>query len=399
MRIGILTLHDSVNYGAVLQAYALRSYLTECGHEAVVIDRRRNPDLTLRAPPVRTCPFRLLGLFPCEAYDGMREAGVRVARTEEFLSGKVGMTPFRFCDWRDAPADLGVDLLIVGSDQVWNANNLDPADYLLRNVPGNVPGVAYAASIGMSAFPSDRVAEFRAGFARFRAIGVREGEAAEMVRALGFAAEHVVDPVLLAGRAPWDNLQAEARSEKGRVLAYFLAENLDSSATSLARFAKSRSARVDLFVDWFTRKTPHGVSRWLKNRRHATRLSRMGIDLHLDAGPVEFVRSIAASEVVVSNSYHALMFALLFGKEIRIVLPTHPVRRKMNARLREFEDLVTGAPLVLPDLAAALSSLESGERLSVRTDELSARITASRDWLSQVLNDIIRGNGRISGQD
>ena len=386
MRIGILTLHDSVNYGAVLQAYALRTYLTALGHEAVVIDRRRNPDLTLRAPPVRIRPFRLLGLFPCEAYDGMREAGVRVARTEEFLSCKVGMTPFRFCDWRDAPADLGVDLVIVGSDQVWNSNNLDPADYLLRNVPGNVPGVAYAASIGMSAFPSDRVAEFRAGFARFRAIGVRESEAAEMVRALGFVAEHVVDPVLLAGMAPWENQLADVRPETGRVVAYFLAENLDSAATALARFAKSRSARVDLFVDWFTRKTPHGVSRWLKNLCHATRLCRAGIDLRLDAGPVEFVRSIAAADMVISNSYHALMFALLFGKEIRIVLPTHPVRRKMNARLREFENLVSGAPLVMPDLGSALSSLASGERVSIRRDALVARINASRDWLVRTLD-------------
>lgn len=42
MRIGILTLHDSPNYGAVLQAYAMRAYLTGLGHEAFVIDRRRD---------------------------------------------------------------------------------------------------------------------------------------------------------------------------------------------------------------------------------------------------------------------------------------------------------------------------------------------------------------------
>ena len=386
MRIGILTLHDSVNYGAVLQAYALRSHLTALGHEAVVIDRRRNPDLRLRTPPVETQGFRLLGMFPCEAHDGMREAGVRIARTEDFLIRQIGMTPFRFCNWRDAPSELGVDLIVVGSDQVWNANNLDPADYLLRDVPGNLPGIAYAASIGMPDFPADRVEEFREGFSRFRAIGVREGEVAEMVRALGFAAEHVVDPVLLAGRTPWDGLLKDLASKPGRVFAYFLAESLNATAEPLSRFACRRSARVDLFVDWFVRKTPHGISRWLKNRRHEKRLSRAGVDLRLEAGPVEFVRSIAASEVVISNSYHALMFALLFGKEVRIVLPTHPVRRKMNARLREFEGLVTGAPLVMPDLASALSSLESGERVSVRTEALSARIAASRDWLVRALD-------------
>ena len=393
MRIGILTLHDSVNYGAVLQAYALRSHLTALGHEAVVIDRRRNPDLTLRTPPVRSRTFRLFGIFPCEAHDGLREAAARIARTEEFLLRDVGLTSFRFSDWRTAPEDLGLDLIVVGSDQVWNANNLDPADYLLRNVPDRIPGIAYAASIGMPGFPAERIGEFRAGFARFGAIGVREAEAAEMVRALGFAAEHVVDPVLLADRTAWDGLLAGANSGTDRVFAYFLAEDLDAVAAPLARFARHRQTRADLFVDWFARKTPSGVSRWLKNRRHAARLSRMGIDLHLDAGPVEFIRSIAASEVVISNSYHALMFALKFGKEVRIVLPTHPVRRKMNARLLEFENLVTGAPLVTSDLGAALSSLASGERVTVRTEALAARIADSREWLSQALGRIVGTKG------
>lgn len=385
MRIGILTLHDSVNYGAVLQAHALKSHLAALGHEAVVIDRRRNPDLTLRTPPFQPQEFRLFGTIPCEPYDGLRETAVRIARTEDFMCREVGLTAFRFSDWRDAPADLGLDLIVVGSDQVWNANNLDPSDYLLGKVPGNVPGIAYAASIGMPAFPADRAEEFREGFARFRAIGVREREAAEMVRALGFAAEHVVDPVLLADRTAWDGLLAGSRSGPRRVFAYFLSEDLDATAEALSRFARCRSARVDLFVDWFVRKTPRGVSRWLKNRRHAAKLSRGGIDLRLDAGPVEFVRAIAASEVVVSNSYHALMFALLFGKDVRIVLPTHPVRRKMNARLREFEALVEGAPLVMPDLASALASLDTGERMSVRAEALDARIAASRDWLVRAL--------------
>ena len=278
MRVGILTLHDSINYGAVLQAYALRSYLTVLGHEAIVIDRRRNADLTLRAPHVRPRAFRLFGVFPCEAHDGQREAGARIAKTEDFLRREVGLTPCRFSDWRDAPADLGMDLVVVGSDQVWNANNVDPVDYMLRYVPGALPGIAYAASIGMPSLPAERVDEFRSGFARFKSIGVREREAAEMVRALGFAAEHVVDPVLLAGRAVWNGLLAGADTASGRVFAYFLAEDLDAITVPLARFARRCSSRVDLFVDWFVRRTPHGVVRWLKNRRHAARLLDRGVD-------------------------------------------------------------------------------------------------------------------------
>ena len=38
MKIGIMTFHWAVNYGAVLQAYALQTYLRNLGHEAYMID-------------------------------------------------------------------------------------------------------------------------------------------------------------------------------------------------------------------------------------------------------------------------------------------------------------------------------------------------------------------------
>ena len=40
MKIGILTFHNALNYGAVLQCYALQHYLQEKGHDVEVIDYR-----------------------------------------------------------------------------------------------------------------------------------------------------------------------------------------------------------------------------------------------------------------------------------------------------------------------------------------------------------------------
>ena len=390
MRIGILTLHDSPNYGAVLQAYAMRAYLTGLGHTAFVIDRRR-ADAPLRTPPSMCDSVRLAGLFRADARNGAREYAVRCTRTLAFLRERVGMSPYHFHVWKDAPLDLGLDLVLVGSDQVWNANNLDPADYLLKGIPGNPPGIAYAASIGMPELPADKVGEFRAGFARFAAIGVREREAAETVRALGFVAEHVVDPVLLAGREVWGGLLAEDAARGGetpRTFAYFLAEDVEAMLPELADFAAKTGGRIDLFVDWYVRRAPHGIGGWMKNGNFWRKWRNRGIDFRLDAGPEEFVRSIVAAESVVSNSYHALMFSLVFGKEVRIVLPTHPVRRAMNARLREFEGTLTDGPLIADTLSSALASLAAGARVTVRTDALSKRADASRAWLSSALETI-----------
>ena len=389
MKIGILTLHDSPNYGAVLQAYAMRAWLTDRGHEAFVIDRRRDPgNAPLRTPPAERDFARLLGLFKVDARNGAREYARRCERTLAFERDRIGMSAYHFHDWADAPQDLGLDLIIVGSDQVWNANNLDPADYLLKGVPGNPPGIAYAASIGMPAFHADRLETFRTGFARFAAIGVREREAAEMVRSLGFAAEHVVDPVLLAGRDVWTPVLADGANRADatpRTFAYFLAEDFESMLPALADFAARTGRRVDLFVDWYVRRAPHGIGGWMRNGRFWKKWRDRGIDFRLDAGPEEFVRSIAAADAVVSNSYHALMFSIVFGKDVRIVRPTHPVRRQMDARMLEFESLLSSGKLVYDDLRSALGVREPSAPVVFRTEALQSRIAFSRSWLASAL--------------
>ena len=389
MKIGILTLHDSVNYGALAQAYALRSWLSGLGHDAVVVDRRRDPcGRDLRTPPRFRETCRAFGLFRADAHNGERESSVRVERSRAFLRNRVGLTPYSFREWGDAPDDLGIDAVVVGSDQVWNANSLDPSFYLLRGAPRQLPAVAYAASIGMTELPADRLDDYRAGFARLSAIGVRERSAARLVAGLGFDAQCVADPVLLAGKEPWRGMVDGAGGKGGRVFAYFLAEEFPGIMGELGRFASSRGTRVDFFVDWFTLGRARG---WREARRNAALLRgwrEAGLDLRVDAGPEEFARAIAASDAVVSNSYHALVFALVFGKEARIVLPTHPVRRAMNSRLEELaEDFVDG-PAVHPSLRSALASLSAGERCAIRGDRLGEYVARSREWLSDALRRI-----------
>lgn len=40
MKIGILTFHCAINYGAIMQSYGLQEYLKKLGHEAYLLDYR-----------------------------------------------------------------------------------------------------------------------------------------------------------------------------------------------------------------------------------------------------------------------------------------------------------------------------------------------------------------------
>ena len=120
MKIGILTFHSQLNYGGVLQCWALQTVLENIGHEVVVINRwlDDNDDLleygyNMFNPKqwIRFAIRSLLGL-------GDASLWLRVKRT--FLKKYIQCTPYHFVEWKDAPKDLGVDMLVVGSDQVWN---------------------------------------------------------------------------------------------------------------------------------------------------------------------------------------------------------------------------------------------------------------------------------------
>lgn len=391
MRIGILTLHDSPNYGALLQAYALRRHLESLGHRVSVIDRRRRPDgRALRGPMPGSGRFRPWGLLNLDAHDGAAEYGRRRRRTLRFQSERLGLTSFHFHEWRKAPADLGLDAIVVGSDQVWNPNNHDPADYLPGRIPIGVPTLSYAASVGTDRFPADREAAVCRGLAALRGIGVREQAAADLVGRLGLRAETVVDPVLLAGTEVWSDLLADRRADGGKVLFYFLAEDFAALRPQAVAYARSCGARAVFFVDRLLRPAPEGWKGWWRNWRDERRWHDDGTELRLDAGPEEFLRELAGADAVVSNSYHALMFSLLFGKTVRIVLPTHPRRRQMNMRLTEAARAFSEGQVVCPDLSAALDSLFRGDKIVIRQEEIAAARTFSASWLSARLEEIER---------
>ena len=115
MKIGILTFHDEVNYGSLLQAYAMQSALLSMGHDAVIVDRWFQPDQERLYGILRRRTFRdvfsfLVGIF---AFNGMLSKYVRMWRSRRFIRKNLRLTPYHFHEWKDAPGDLGVDLLIV----------------------------------------------------------------------------------------------------------------------------------------------------------------------------------------------------------------------------------------------------------------------------------------------
>ena len=388
MKIGLLTLHDSINYGAVLQAYALSRVYRSLGHETVLIDRRRDRrGWALKSELSSEPPLRRLAWFLNAS--GIWHEWVRRRRTLGFLRGRIGMSAYHFGDWRDAPADLGVDLVSVGSDQVWNATIHDPLDYLPGRIPGSVPVISYAASIGMPRLPVDLVEAFAGAMRRFKAVSVRESTAVDVLAPFGVDARQVVDPVVLAGRDVWDALLGEPVRPSHRIVFYMLGGDSSPHVETVIRFAEEHGVDVDFFVGRMLQEplTRHGHPRLIRNLRLWRRYRRSPhVRIHLSDGPEAFVRAIASADAVVTGSYHALLFSVLYGRNVRFVVPdTATPQSAMMVRIRDYAGSVIRGPLLQPSVEAALASAVSGETTVVDADELERRRQLSLDWLKGAL--------------
>lgn len=302
IRVKIITCSRAYNLGAVLQTYALQTYLLSQGLDAEVIDYnpdyfrntvsylavgsygRRNPAIRwlyrLYKLPRRFTDHRIYGRF--------RKRQLRT--TAEYRSPEALET-----------AGPAADVFICGSDQIWcptKPTGRDRAMYLAFVKEGKK--IAYAASFGEKTLTGGQIAFLRQHIAGFDRLSVRESSAVAVLNAAGFSGVQVADPVLLLSRNAWAAFSGGSRRHEKYgcyLLVYPMAVADPGFVIEAARTIAAEKNLTLVIVG----KTKKGVG---KNDR-----------LVRDATPHDFVSLIAHASFVATNSFHATAFSVLFNKE------------------------------------------------------------------------------------
>ncbi len=386
MRIGILTFHSQLNYGGVLQCWALVQTLRRMGHNVVVVDRWLAPDNNrLRGPFCSYNIFRWVG-FVARGSLGCGQFGVmlRYLRTMRFVRN-IGLTDYHFYDWDDSPNDLGVDCLVVGSDQLWHGGDWgDPRPYLLEGAP-KIPAIAYAVSFGMKELPMEY--DYVSGFKRFKAISMREQEAVDMVVACGFPAIKTVDPTQLVDRAVVEHL-VSSRKKKGQIVCYFLSEPVEDNLKILEKFAKKNGCKIKVLT--CERRCLRTVPKTIMElgKRLYDVLRRKRVVVCRSYGPSEFVQTISESEACITDSFHAVMFSSVFDVNCRFLKPANKSRAMMFARIEEFASDFVRGPILSDSIDSALLSIIRGECIVYLHDRLEEKRRQSLLWLENALKGV-----------
>lgn len=297
MRIGILTFHRAHNYGAVLQCYALQRYLASLGYDVRVIDYNRKElwaYYTWRLSwaeryalqPSLKLPIRLLGYL----WSRTRPL-VRYCKFVWFQQHVLRLSPV------SSIKSHPYDLILIGSDQVWNTvitQGFDPYYWGAFERPQQTKVATYAASLKETWNECDyeRVHEY---FKCLDGISVRELAVKDMLLQLfpDIKAVHVPDPVLLLTATEWKHLAKKPRINTPYVF-FYQAHRLERVCTVAQRIAEQkRLPLVTLSADVNAENTACCHS----------------------ASPQEFLGWILHADLVVTSSFHALAFSIIFEKK------------------------------------------------------------------------------------
>lgn len=337
-----ITCHDVYNAGASLQAYALITHLKSMGCEAEII--HYTPSYLFR--------YRLFGINNIR-YDKpfLRELYQIVklpSRVKRWMSPRrrafdrfTATLPLtkRYRSYAELKADPPfADVYFAGSDQIWNTsfpNGKDPSFYLDFVPPGRIRA-SYAASFATENVDDAWKPQVRQWLEKFDAIGVRESSGVRIINDLGVSgAVHVCDPVFLLPRRHWEEMAVSPLPlEKPYLFVYDFDQNPVIREYCITASKKNNWKIYSLFKNDYSDRC------------------------FQQAGPIDFLTLLYGAAFVVSNSYHASVFSLIFEKQFAVF------RRKEKINIR-MEDL-TAYLGIQHVLEPAASSFEPVNYAAVR---------------------------------
>ena len=299
MKVAITTYCGAQNYGALLQAHALMNYVKSIGHECKLInnwpfDRRW-------FKPRKTIEDIWVTLYQ------IKKGKVRIERYEQFRERYLDLTDTISNEQEMEKLNEEFDVFITGSDQVWNCNPSLNTDFFLGFVADDKKKLSYAASFGSENIPVDSRDVVKRYLKRMNHISVREKSGAEIVKSLlGKAPQVVVDPVFLMNRRHWEELAVHPNDEK-----YVFVYSTQKSER-LNKAVKDYSENNNLQI----------IS------THA--IPGCKCTVRKDIAPLEFIGYIMDAVYVISTSFHATAFSIIFEKDFCVVPHSQTGGRVVN---------------------------------------------------------------------
>ncbi len=353
-RIGILTLHRALNYGAVWQCYALKNACESLGCETETIDY--NPyghyeaKWAMRKRPLTAYRY-LMQLRYFSRFVNQRLNPTQHTESHEWIKN-------------NPPKD---DIYIVGSDTVWsNAIAGDYLDsYLLDFAPANVKRISYAASTGGNPMELNdyQLRELN----KFCSISIREKQSVPDVQKLtNISVTDVCDPSLLLTREEYEKVEKRPLWLPKHYIAYF-----DLASDSFcAEAAKLLSKHLNLPILNLAGK----YKRWVRYNR-------------LAPTPEQWLYIIHHADFVCTNSFHGVCFSIIFRRPFVCCAAQVGGRAKTNGRVLNLLKQSRLHNLYVTDIEQVAKNVMGGGKIEYNEKYIAQYRERSLEWLKNALEN------------
>ena len=306
MKTAIITFQDAENYGAALQAHALKTVINEYSECEILNYYNLFFHNSISSDGVK----RIILDFLNKKNRMKKKERFSKFQTEYITDGKKVLS-------KDELREYGkkFDCFITGSDQVWNLEcSGNDTTYFLDFVE-DAKKISYAASFGgVNIIDKEKIRQLLCDFSK---ISVREKSGQLYLKdILGKVVPVVLDPTFLLDKNKWKTVFDLKFSER-YVLVYEVLAS-DELFIKAKKFAKEKGLPLLCIT--------------------STNKPRIGAKVVKDAGPEEWLKYFSQAAYIFTNSFHGLAFALNFDKQFFVELLPPPA--KTNTRIKELLELV-----------------------------------------------------------
>lgn len=368
-----LNMHTYVlNYGSVLQSFALQQYLKKLNKDSVIIDYVPLHAMGYYNRNYITYHVKLWPLVPFIKLE--RWAWSRTIKERKFKhffkKNYITTKHLYFHDDLLSTSnieDIDFDTFICGSDTVWKIDQMKGFnDVFFLNIPAanGKNKVAYACSMGSRDFTKDEISSFQKLTSAFKGIGLREkSRVLQFNQYLDKPSIRVVDPTLLLNAEDYAKI-AKRPKQENYVLLYTIEENDPKMTEEARRFAKDKGLKL-------IEITPYYNNKYLYDHKVIN-----------DAGVEEWLGWFMNASYIITNSFHGMCFSVIFKKKAFLF-----ERNRTDSKMPDLCNMLGLQNSLIPcdDKIIKVDDLDiNWKEVYSKLDEVRG---ISKDFLKRMLND------------
>ena len=327
-KTGILTMYyNSVNYGGLLQAFALPFVIQK--HIGIPAEQIRYPQQNTDTDLCTSKSKKSLSIYQLGInFFSALTSNNRSIRKESVLEFKNDIPHSRniYSHETIQQCNSNYEIFICGGDQIWNGEmvgeHLDV--YTLQFVNQGLKKIAYSPSVAISHMSKQVEDCLGKGLLGIDRISVREKRSLDILKRLSDKKiEVVVDPVLLLTKSEWLEQSRPTKINGKYILCYLLGDSI-TQRKAVEIISKRLKLRIVTF--------PHIVNNVVRKCDLF-----FGDIKDYTSGPRQFLDLINNAEFVITDSFHACVFSMIFETPFIVFERNKPSEKgNMNSRIYDF---------------------------------------------------------------